>query len=135
MLNSKLNDVQKTRFIQDEMVRRSDNDVGFVSPFSSLGCDPMIRISDARSGVPYERFAQNILCRDLSQMLTNEVAVTLLCDHQNVLGRNHAVESVKSHLNERFPGAKNVQKLFGLRFTTHRPETAANAASHDYGVC
>ena len=75
--------------------------------------------------------AQNLVGRQLGQVLLHQVRVVAVGHHKHVFGRADAGETVHGELEHGAAHAQHVVKLLGVVGAAEGPEPAANAAGHD----
>jgi hypothetical protein len=57
--------------------------------------------------------------------------IGFICDNENIFLWANACKPVVGLLQERFPGAENVNKLLWKIVSAHGPEAATDASGHD----
>ena len=90
--------------------------------------------SDTRRGVAASRFAQDVLPRNFGQLFPYQRQVTIVGDHNYIAWRDDIAQTVGGHLQQRATCTKEIYELFGTILAAVRPETAADAATHNHCI-
>ena len=109
------------------MVARCHHNIGF----GVLFLDSPTHVCYAWSGVAAAWFAKDMFCRNLRQLLVNDVRIFGIGYHPDVVWVADAFKTVNGELQQRAAYTQHVDKLFGPFCCAHGPEAAADAACHD----
>ena len=91
-------------------------------------------ISNTWRSVAHSRLKKNILHRKLRKLLTHQSLIISACHHPHILDRTKRSKPLHRHLYHRHTPAQNIHELLRIFRSTHRPETASNAARHNYDM-
>ena len=91
-------------------------------------------ISNARCSIAHSRLKKNILHRKLRKLLTHKSFICCTCHHPHILNRTKRSKPLHRHLNHGHSPTQDINELLRIFRSTHRPETAADAACHDHNM-
>ena len=123
-------DAAELRHVQHQGVGRRHHDIGFRMADPDLPAG----VSDAGCGVAGAGFGQDILRRDVGQLLTDDADIGLGSDDPDMLRRAECPETVRRQLDQRPAAAQHVDELLRQLRRRHRPKAGAYASRHDYHV-
>ena len=83
-----------------------------------------------RTGVTADRFGDEILLRNLRQLITDFRQLRFVGDNENVFSRDEWQDPIDGVLKKR-PFPEQRQQLLGRPFATDRPKPFAASAGHD----
>ena len=122
--------VGELRGLENQGVGRSDDDI---SGGIALG-DLPAGIGDAGRRVPGLRLRQDLVGRDVRELLPDYVNILLGGHHPELVRGANRQEALHRQLEERFPHAEDVDELLRTFRGGERPQAAADAAGHDYNM-
>ena len=122
-------DLMESIDLLDEMVRRQNDHDSFRVASDQLDS----RVENAWRRITADRFGDDVLRRDLLQLLACLGHVLLIGDDKAPARRDESVQSSDGSLNQCVV-AEHLQELLGACMTTLGPEAASYAAGHDYCV-
>ena len=128
-LKGRLDDRPVLRSLADHMVGREDahHRVGV------QGLQNLRRQADRRRGVALHRFRQNLVARDLGELLDDDVAQVVVGQHPEALGGDQRRQAVHRGLNQAAL-AHHIEHLFGGAPAAARPEARTAPAGEDEAV-
>ena len=117
--------------LQDQGVRRGHDHIRIRIPEGNLPA----RIGDAGGRIAPDRLGQDLVGRDIRQLLPDDIDIFLRSDNPKMVGLADREETVHGQLDQGPSDAQYIDELLGHQRRTDRPEPASYAAGHDDNVC
>ena len=116
--------------IHHQRIRRSNHHIRRRILLTNLPAS----ISNTWRSVAHSRLKKNILHRKLRKLLTHQSLIISACHHPHILDRTKRSKPLHRHLNHGHSPTQNIHELLRIFRSTHRPETATDAACHDHNM-